>query len=102
VLVDDDVSQAITERLGVSGILILRVESGSAAERAGLRGTRVSGNDTVIPGDIIQRLNGVPVSDVVALREAVAKARIGDQARLEVWRDGQVLDVTVTLRAARE
>jgi len=100
VVVDDDVSKAVTERLGVSGVLILRVEPGSAAERAGLRGTRITGSDTIIPGDVIQRLNGIAVTDVNALREEVAKARIGDQARLEVWRSGQPVEVHITLRPA--
>jgi S1-C subfamily serine protease len=102
VLVDDDVSKAVTERLGVDGALILRVEPGSAAERAGLRGTRISGSDTVIPGDVIQRLNGAPVTNVNGLREEIAKARIGDQARLQVWRNGQLIEVQVTLEAATE
>jgi len=100
--VDDDVSKAVTERLGVDGALILRVEPGSAAERAGLRGTRISGSDTVIPGDVIQRLNGAPVTNVNGLREEIAKARIGDQARLQVWRNGQLIEVQVTLEAATE
>ena len=102
VVVDDDVSKAVTERLGVEGVLILRVESGSAAEQAGLRGTRITGTDTIIPGDIIQQLNGIPLTDVDALREAVSDTRIGDQARLQLWRNGDVLEVQITLRPAKE
>ena len=102
VVVDDDVSKAVTERLGIDGVLILRVESGSAAEQAGLRGTRITGSDTVVPGDIIQRLNDTPITDVDTLREAVSKTRIGDQARLQIWRNGEALEIQVTLRPAGE
>jgi S1-C subfamily serine protease len=97
VAVDEEVSQAITTRLGVQGVLLLRVEPGSSADRAGLRGTRVSNGDQVIPGDIIQRIDGHPIARVSELLDALAARRLGDRLRLQIWRNGDQLDVEVLL-----
>jgi S1-C subfamily serine protease len=42
VRISDPIGQQITQRMGVSGLLIMVVEPGSPAERSGLRGTRSS------------------------------------------------------------
>jgi S1-C subfamily serine protease len=97
VAVDEEISQAITTRLGVQGVLLLRVESGSSADRAGLRGTRVSNGDQIIPGDIIQRIDGQPIARVSELLDALAAHRLGDRLLLGIWRNGEQLDVEVLL-----
>jgi S1-C subfamily serine protease len=97
VAVDEEISQAITTRLGVQGVLLLRVEPGSSAERAGLRGTRVSNGDQVIPGDIIQRIDGQPIARVSEMLDTLAAHRLGDRLLLSIWRNGEQLDVAVLL-----
>ena len=59
------------------GVIVSSVTAGGAAERAGLR-----------RGDVIQSLNGRPVSDVNTLRNRVAEAGPGAAAELVIVRDG--------------
>ena len=94
---DDDVSQRIGDRLDVEGLLVLRVDSGSPADRAGLRGTRMLSDGSVVPGDIIQSLAGKRVRKVRDLLDILEGHRIGDQVELNIYRSGQTLTVQVTL-----
>ena len=68
------------------GALVEDVSAGTPAERAGLR-----------PYDVIVAVDGQPVRSDDALIRAVAVRLPGALARLEVWRDGAVRDVTVKL-----
>jgi S1-C subfamily serine protease len=99
IAVDADVNRALTEQLDIQGVLVLKVEPGSAAEAAGLLGTRVDRVGEVIPGDIILALDGKPVDSVAALLSALDEYRIGDQVVLRIWRSGRELDVGVLLQA---
>jgi len=98
VSVDADINQAITKQLGIEGVLLLKVETGSAAEAAGLRGTRIDRNGDVIPGDIILALDGKPINSVAALLARLDDHRIGDKVTLHIWRGGRELDVDVVLQ----
>jgi S1-C subfamily serine protease len=71
------------------GVIIDAVESGSAAERAGLK-----------QGDVIEAFNGQPVKDLNALRNRVADSAPGSNATVTIVRDGATRDVPVTLREA--
>jgi serine protease DegQ len=67
------------------GALILEVDSGSPAARAGFR-----------PGDLVTALGGTPVRDALDLKRRIALLEIGDVAEFGVSRRGSSL----TLRAA--
>ena len=97
--VDADINRLVTERIGVEGVLVLRVHAGSAAEAAGLRGTRTDGQGDIIPGDIILAVAGKPVDSVSALLSTLDALNIGDQVRLRVWRSGREVEVAVVLQA---
>jgi len=60
------------------GILVEEVETGSAAERAGLR-----------PYDILLRVNGSRVTKPDDIRARLATMRIGDELELELVRAGE-------------
>ncbi|MGJ8669128.1 MAG: DegQ family serine endoprotease [Oceanococcus sp.] len=60
------------------GAVITQVESGSTADKAGLRS-----------GDIVTAVNGREVNDAADLRNAVGLIRAGEQISMEAWRDGQ-------------
>jgi len=98
VSVDADINRALTKQLGVEGVLLLKVEPGSAADAAGLRGTRIDRHGDVIPGDIILALDGKPIDSVAALLARLDDHRIGDQVSLRIWRAGRELDVDVVLQ----
>jgi len=97
--VDEDINRLVTERLGVSGVLVLRVTPGSAAEAAGLRPTRVDGDGNVIPGDIILAVEGHPLDGVSGLLALLDTHRIGDRVTLRIWRDGSELQISTVLQA---
>jgi serine protease Do len=71
------------------GVIIDTVESGSAAERAGLK-----------QGDVIEAFNGQPVKDLNSLRNRVADSEPGSSATVTIVRDGATRDVPVALREA--
>lgn len=90
----------IARQLGITrGVLIQEVMPGSAAEKAGLRGTSLDARGNVIPGDIIVAVNGEPVQDLDDLRAEIGKYRVGETVTLTIIRDGQEMDVEVTLQS---
>ena len=96
--VDEDINRAILHKLELEGVLVLRVAAGSAAEAAGLQGTRVDANGDVLPGDVIQRVGGRAVTTVNELLGRLDDFRVGDQTTLTVWRKGEVLQLNVVLQ----
>lgn len=98
VTIDADINRVLTKELGVAGVLLLSVEPGSAAEKAGLRGSRIDRDGNVIAGDVIIAVDGKPVDSVAALLARLDDHRIGDQVTLRIWRAGRELDVDVVLQ----
>ena len=94
---DNAISEKIVKRLNTSGVLILHVTPGSPAERAGLRGTKVTRSDEIILGDIIQSIDGREVNDVESITDLLEAYNIGDQVNLKIYRDGKILDFGVML-----
>ena len=74
-----------------SGALVAKVESGSAAERAGIKA-----------GDVILKYDGEPLADAGELSAKVGMAKPGDTVTLQVWRDGAPLTIVATLGNASE
>ncbi len=97
--VDADINRMVTEQLGIQGVLVLTVQAGSAAEAAGLKGTRFDRAGDVIPGDVIQAVNGKPVESINTLLTTFDRYRVGDQVKLLVWRSGQEIELNVVLQA---
>ncbi|GAB4339734.1 MAG: trypsin-like peptidase domain-containing protein [Desulfobulbaceae bacterium] len=86
----------LAEELGIEGILIVNVQPGSAAEKAGLRGTRQV-FDGIVLGDIIRKVNGVEVRDYNDLRDELERYEVGEAVTLEILRDDKVMQVEVLL-----
>lgn len=82
--VDADINRALTKELGVKGVLLLKVEAGSAASAAGLRGTTIDRDGHVIAGDIIVALDGEVVDSVATLLARLDDHQIGDTVTLRV------------------
>ncbi len=96
----ESVSQNLTRRLGVRGVLVIDVEPGSPAAEAGIRPTRRLPDGSYVWGDIIVRVAGQDVSDIEEIHRVVQVQQIGSTIQVEVLRpDGVVsLDVRLTER----
>ncbi|HKY30065.1 MAG TPA: Do family serine endopeptidase [Pyrinomonadaceae bacterium] len=88
-IVVTSVTSEIAQKLGLSnqnGVYVAEVQSGSAADRAGIR-----------PGDVITAINGTAVNDPNPFRNIVAAAGPGAVVTLTVVRDGREQQVRATL-----
>jgi Do/DeqQ family serine protease len=83
-----DLAQAMNTKQTV-GAVIARVESGSAAEQAGLK-----------TGDLVVAVNGTAVHSGTQLRNMIGLARIGDQVTLTVDRRGSEYTLPVRIDPA--
>jgi S1-C subfamily serine protease len=94
----------LADRIDVSvrnGALIQEIESGSPAEKAGLR----AGHDDIdfeaqrvtIGGDVIVAVDGRPLTRTDDLADRISSLSTGDEVELDVVRDGKHKKVKVTL-----
>ncbi len=96
---DDRLSVAVTRRLGIEGVLIREVYEGTGAAAAGLQGTEVDRRGRVVPGDVIQEIDGKPVRSTSDLLGRLGSYKPGDTVTLTAFRDGRARKVQVKLRA---
>jgi S1-C subfamily serine protease len=90
---------AVAQRLGLEGVLILGVTPGSAAEKAGLRPTSQSARGRVVLGDLIVAAEGKPVRNSNDLYRILDNHNVGDALDLTIMRDDRKVDLPVTLQA---
>jgi len=95
---DDRLSGYVTRRLGVEGALVRDVYRGTGAAEAGLKGTTLA-RGQVIPGDIVQEIDGKPVKSVGDLLGRLGSYKPGDTVTLTVWREEKTRSVRVRLQA---
>jgi S1-C subfamily serine protease len=98
VRVMNDLSTAVTERLGVQGVLIFEAVAGGGADQAGLRGTIIGQSDLVQLGDVIQSIGGEEVRSMNDLLGALEDYRSGDTVTVEYFRDGETASAEVALQ----
>ena len=85
--------EATAARLGIDGVVVLRVLPGSPAAKAGLRG--VDSKSGVI-GDVVVGVNDTTVHRLSDLTAAVEAAGFDKSVTLQVERDGRVRPVLLT------
>ncbi len=86
-------SEDAAARLGIDGIVVVRVLPGSPAAQAGLQGVDSASGEL---GDIIMGVNGRPVRRLADLTAALEASGVGRSVALQVERDGRAVTVTVT------
>ena len=100
--IDADIARVFRLPVG-RGLMVERVEPGSAAARADIRGGTtevvVAGESYVLGGDIIVEVGGAEVTGADQLRDAVAAKKPGDELKLTLvrGREGHREQVAVKL-----
>lgn len=89
--------EAWSREFGVEGVVIARVEPGSSAARAGLRGLQEGRGRRIELGDVITSVDGKPVKSLGDLLLALEQKRAGDVVRVGILRDGRRQEVQVRL-----
>jgi S1-C subfamily serine protease len=84
-------------QLGIEGVAVAEVSSGSPAARAGLQGAQVTRARRVSLGDRIVAVDGRPVRSEDDLRDAFEAAGVGKTVALTVVRDGTERTVQLQL-----
>ena len=95
----DPRADEMARRRGLAGALVLEVEPGSPAERAGLRPARRTPEGAIVPGDAIVALGGADIGDTTDLRAVLDLHRAGATVPLTVLREGERVDMEITLAA---
>jgi S1-C subfamily serine protease len=89
-------NRIITEQLGIKGALIINVQPGSNAAKAGIRGTtQVFGG--LVLGDIIVAIDNQKIGDYDDLRNELDRHKVGDTVTLIIIRNEQPLEIKVAL-----
>jgi S1-C subfamily serine protease len=98
----------LAEQMGLAsdyGVLIMQVNPGSAADRAGLRGgnqrAMLGNTPIVLGGDLIVAIDGENVEDMQDLSSALNKHKAGDVVTVTIYRGKKKVDVKMTLGEAR-
>jgi S1-C subfamily serine protease len=98
----------LADQLGLSagsGLLIVQVVPGSAADHAGLRGgterAYIGNVPIMIGGDLLVAIDGQPVEDQQDLSHVMQNHRSGDTVTVTVFRGKKRIDIKVVLGEAR-
>jgi S1-C subfamily serine protease len=91
-----DVDRSLERRLGVEGVMVLGVDPGSPAERAGLSGPKRTPRGVVL-GDIVIGVDQQRIDDYDDLYNAFDRHQAGDRIKLRVRRNDQVVEVETQL-----
>ena len=89
---DDMLSRAVARELGVEGVAVLR-------GNAPFRGARLGERRFIVPGDVILSVDNKPVRTSAQLAAMLDDYKVGENVRVEVWREGKQVQLTARLRA---
>ena len=87
------------QRLGVRGVLIIRVQKGSAAEGAGLRGTGRNREGRLVLGDVIVGVGEHSITSLNDLLDALDAHKVGDVVEVRLMREGSEMSISIKLQA---
>ena len=98
ITVDSKLNNHLTQHLKVTGVVILNISPGSAADTAGLRGATLTPEGNIIANDIIVAVEDKPIDSVDKLLARVDGYKVGDTIKITVLRKGEKMEVPVTLQ----
>ena len=89
----------LNERLGLKGVVVMRVIEGGAAEAAGIQPIRRQADGTLDLGDVIVAIDDIPVEELDDLFRVLDTHKVGDTVRVTVQRHSRRLELPLTLQA---
>jgi S1-C subfamily serine protease len=96
-------SANLSRRLGLEGAVVVRVEPGSGAAKAGLAGLRRDRWGRVLLGDVLLSVDGSPIGSTGDLLLVLEEKKAGQTVSVEILRGDRKQKVKVTLgRPGRE
>jgi S1-C subfamily serine protease len=87
-------SEAVSTRLGIEGVIIVRTAPGSPAERAGIRGVDFGSGAL---GDVIVQADGKPVHRLSDLTDQIEQIGAGKSIRIGLKRGSQTRDINIDI-----
>jgi len=87
-------SEAVSTRLGIEGVIIVRTTPGSPAERAGIRGVDFGSGAL---GDVIVQADGKPVHRLSDLTDQIEQIGAGKSIRISLKRGSQTRDINIDI-----
>jgi S1-C subfamily serine protease len=102
-----DMTPEIAEAIGLGeprGFLVIEVAPGGPADGAGVQGgdtpMQLNGMDIPLGGDVVLAINDRDVRKIDDVLGYLQQAtQVGETVTLTVWRDGQIIQIDVTLGA---
>ncbi|CAH1196039.1 DegP2 peptidase Serine peptidase MEROPS family S01B [Candidatus Nitrotoga sp. BS] len=94
---DEQINERLNAVTGTKGVVVLRVQPRSAAEKAGLKDMTKSSQGMSL-GDIIVAVNGKDVYSVPKLLASLDDHKVGDVIQLTIMRQGKKQNLAVTLQ----
>jgi S1-C subfamily serine protease len=89
----------MAQEVGLKGALVLTVFPDSPAARAGIQPTHRDRNRRLVLGDIIVGIDGKPIQSKKDLFTTLEGYKVGDTVKVQLQRNGQSMEVSVTLDA---
>ena len=102
-----DLNAEVAKAMGLAedtkGVLVMKIESDSPADKANLKGgykpMDVQGQQIMLGGDVITAIDGKEVASMSELQSQLANYEPGKTVKLTILRDNKSMEVDVTLEA---
>ncbi|MCF6189781.1 MAG: trypsin-like peptidase domain-containing protein [Cocleimonas sp.] len=85
---NDTANKLIVKELGIKGVLVLHVGSGTPADKAGLIASKLVNGDLVL-GDVIQAIDKEKVENMNDFLNIIEKHKLNDTITLSILRQGR-------------
>jgi S1-C subfamily serine protease len=94
-----DLIRAMGLPTNYKGVIVASVSADSPADKAGLKGLTQDDSGATQTGDIITAVDGHPVKQIDDIINYIeSQKNVGDNIKLTVNRNGQIMDLTATLQ----
>ncbi|MBF0385909.1 MAG: trypsin-like peptidase domain-containing protein [Candidatus Omnitrophica bacterium] len=96
------VPNRIRERLGIKGAMILAIQKGGSAQKAGLLPTRRDLSGDIIYGDVITFIDDIEIKDAEDVINLFEGKNIGDKVNIKFMRKEKEYGTTAVLQELRD